>query len=108
MVRPVLFAIAVLTNIKAKLIGEFTLSRFGPTEFKTALTVFGITLAALTVFQTGIAQQTALIAYSGLILLGLIQLPIQLIRAVKEVNRSGVKADTSEWITGQTAGEQLR
>ena len=32
-----LYATAVLTNIKAKMIGEFTLARFGPTEFKTLL-----------------------------------------------------------------------
>jgi phosphatidylglycerophosphate synthase len=98
-----LFAIAVLTNIKAKLIGEFTLSHFGPTEFKTVLATFGLALATLTLLQTGISPQTALIGLASLILLGLIQLPIQLIRAVKEVNRSNVKADTSEWITGPAA-----
>jgi phosphatidylglycerophosphate synthase len=101
-----LFAIAVLTNIKAKLIGEFTLSRFGPTEFKTVLATFGLSLSALTLLQSGISQQTALIGFASLILLGLIQLPMQLIRAVKEVNRSEVEVDTSEWITGPTAKEK--
>lgn len=94
-----LFALAVLTNIKAKLIGQFTLSRFGPTEFKTVLAILGLTLAVLAWLQPDLAQQTALITYGALILLGLIQLPIQLIQAVKEVNRSQVQADTSEWVT---------
>ena len=43
----ILFAMAVLTNIKAKLIGEFTLAKYGPTEFKATLMGIGI-LATLT------------------------------------------------------------
>ncbi len=39
-----LYATAVLTNIKAKMIGEFTLARFGPTEFKALLVTVGIVL----------------------------------------------------------------
>lgn len=98
-----LFAIAVLTNIKAKLIGEFTLSHFGPTEFKTVLSIFGLVLAALTLAEPGISQQFALIGFGSLTILGLIQLPIQLIRAVKDVNRPDIAVDKSEWITGSNA-----
>ncbi len=94
-----LFAIAVLTNIKAKLIGQFTLSRFGPTEFKTVLAIFGLTLAATILWTTISPVQVALVFYLGLIAIGLIQLPINLVRAVAEVNRSGNQPDTSEWIT---------
>ena len=42
-----LYATAVLTNIKAKMIGEFTLAQFGPTEFKTLLALYGIFMAVL-------------------------------------------------------------
>ena len=100
-----LFAIAVLTNIKAKVMGEFTLARFGPTEFKAVLVGFGLVLATLgwmTASQIAIpftANEFALYGYSALILVGLVQLPINLIRAVKEVNQSGQKPDDSEWIT---------
>jgi archaetidylinositol phosphate synthase len=98
-----LFAIAVLTNIKAKLLGEFTLSRFGPTEFKALLVAFGIALSLLVVKSQDLAQHTALTGMIALILVGLIQLPLQLVRAVKEVNRSGTEPDTSEWITDTVA-----
>ena len=46
-----LFATAVLTNIKAKMIGEFTLASFGPTEFKVLLTVYGLLLSAINAFS---------------------------------------------------------
>jgi phosphatidylglycerophosphate synthase len=100
-----LFATAVLTNIKAKLLGEFTLARFGPTEFKTLLVVFGLILAticwlaargAALPFSAG---QVALAGFASLITAGLIQLPINLVRAVSEVNLSGQAPDQSEWIT---------
>jgi len=94
-----LFAIAVLTNIKAKLMGEFTLSRFGPTEFKTLLVVFGLTLTSLTLSQSDIAKQAALVGIGSLVVIGLVHLPLQLVKAVKEVNESGNTPDTSEWIT---------
>jgi phosphatidylglycerophosphate synthase len=104
-----LFAMAVLTNIKAKLIGEFTLARFGPTEFKTVLVGFGLLLAAIVLAsQTQIelpltAGQFALLVYCTLIVIGLIQLPINLFLAVKEVNQSGSQPDNSEWITTRSS-----
>ncbi len=94
-----LFATAVLTNIKAKLIGQFTLSRFGPTEFKTLLAIFGITLTAIMLSTPSSAPRVALLFYILLIAVGLIQLPINLVRAVKEVNQSDKQPDQSEWIT---------
>ncbi|PAY16199.1 hypothetical protein CKO51_27890 [Rhodopirellula sp. SM50] len=94
-----LFAIAVLTNIKAKLVGEFTLSRFGPTEFKTLLSLIGISTAALVWLPQSLVTpgQFLLFTYVALIIAGLVQLPIQLIRSVKEVNQNGAAADTTEW-----------
>ena len=85
--------------------GEFTLARFGPTEFKTLLVGFGLVLGttclltAQTVALPFSAAQLALAGYATLIVAGLIQLPINLIRAVKEVNRSAQTPDQSEWIT---------
>ncbi len=94
-----LFAIAVLTNIKAKLTGEFTLAKFGPTEFKTLLTLIGLLTAVL--HAVNVAQLSPLIflqlAYAGLIIAGGIQLPIQLYQSVREVNETGDAPDTSEW-----------
>ena len=95
-----LFALAVLTNIKAKLIGEFTLARFGPTEFKTLLVLFGLALSAIMIRQADLAESIALAGISALVALGVIQVPLQLIRAVKEVNQSGAAPDTSEWVAG--------
>ena len=100
-----LFAIAVLTNIKAKLTGEFTLARFGPTEFKAVLVGFGLLLASVGLAASQsvgfplTAGQVALVCYGMLIVIGLVQLPINLVRAVKEVNQSGRAPDESEWIT---------
>jgi phosphatidylglycerophosphate synthase len=100
-----LFATAVLTNIKAKLIGEFTLASFGPTEFKALLIGFGLLLSAVGLAaqaQVALplsAAQIALYFYIALIVVGLVTLPISLVRAVKEVNRSGQQPDQSEWIT---------
>ncbi len=96
-----LFAIAVLTNIKAKLIGQFTLSRFGPTEFKTFLVLFGLSLSGTMLFTAVDPARVALVVYVTLIAIGLIQLPISLVRAVREVNEFGDQPDTSEWVTGE-------
>jgi phosphatidylglycerophosphate synthase len=93
----VLMAMAVLTNLRAKLTGEFTLASFGPTEFKTLLAVLGMTLASTVVLAPSRATSVCLIAFASLTLLGLIMLPIQLYRSVREVNRCGTKPDTSEW-----------
>ncbi|MEM6472548.1 MAG: CDP-alcohol phosphatidyltransferase family protein [Planctomycetota bacterium] len=95
-----LFATAILTNIKAKLIGEFTLSRFGPTEFKCILTMLGASLATGHLFaMDSITLTTCLLfGFQALIAIGLIQLPIQLFKSVREVNRAGTPPDTTEWV----------
>ena len=94
-----LFATAVLTNIKAKMMGEFTVARFGPTEFKALLVIYGIVLSlTLSNVLSGIAPTTiALSFFATLILIGLAQLVIQLFLSVKEVNAHGAPPDTTEW-----------
>ncbi|KAA5543099.1 hypothetical protein FYK55_12490 [Roseiconus nitratireducens] len=94
-----LFAVAVLTNIKAKLVGEFTLARFGPTEFKALLCLIGVSVAVSHgVWIDSLTPQNVLLtSYIILIVVGLVQLPIQLVRSVIEVNRNGAAPDTTEW-----------
>ena len=97
-----LYATAVLTNIKAKLTGEFTLSAFGPTEFKTLLISYGLLMMTLTCGFIPLATSPRLIAvwsFTTLIVIGIGQLLVQLYRAVIEVNRQGKPADTTEWET---------
>src|SRR5690606_5833941 len=99
----ILFATAVLTNIKAKLIGEFTLSAFGPTEFKTLLTVYALVLAGcVAAGATGIVTAVTW-AFGALITFGAIQLLYGLVRAVKDVDQNGRLADTTEWVTTRDA-----
>ncbi|MEZ6117575.1 MAG: CDP-alcohol phosphatidyltransferase family protein [Pirellulaceae bacterium] len=98
----ILFATAVLTNIKAKLTGEFTLASFGPTEFKAILVVVGAALSILTMLSAEFTTATALFAYWTLLTIGCVQLITGLWRAVHDVNRSSVPADVSEWQVGRT------
>jgi archaetidylinositol phosphate synthase len=102
----VLYATAVLTSIKAKMIGEFTLARFGPTEFKTLLVIYGIVAALCSGNMLGsktAAQSIAYWFYLALLVVGVIQLLVNLVMAVIEVNTHGAPADTSEWeVTGGT------
>lgn len=95
----ILYATAVLTNIKAKLTGEFTLSAFGPTEFKTLLTVYAVGLSAGV--ATGITGLSTAVgwALAAAVAAGTVQLIFTLVRAVREVNCHGRPADTSEWVT---------
>ena len=83
------------------MIDEFTLATFGPTEFKTLLVLFAAVLSALCLTRPELASQVALVGLGTLIVVGLVQLPVQLYRAVKEVNQSGSAPDTSEWVTRQ-------
>ena len=96
-----LYATAVLTNIKAKMIGEFTLATFGPTEFKALLILYGLTLSLLTAGIIGGVdpQKIATWFFAILIAVGVAQLIRNLIRAVYEVNRHGGEPDTTEWET---------
>jgi phosphatidylglycerophosphate synthase len=97
----VIYAMAVLTSIRAKMIGEFTLARFGPTEFKTLLILFGIeqALSMAGIFaRTVSASQIAFWFVLAMIAVGIIQLGVSLWRAVRDVNALGAApADTTEW-----------
>ena len=96
----VVYAMAVLTNIKAKMIGEFTLARFGPTEFKTLLILFGFTMAAKTgsVLPVDFSAEKIGRWFLGILLFaGIVQLIVSLVQAIQEVNRSGSEPDTTEW-----------
>ena len=101
-----LYATAVLTNIKAKMTGEFTLSTFGPTEFKTLLVIYGLTLALLVRLAVRSIEpvQLALWFMVALIAVGITQLLINLFRAVFHVNRAGAPPDTTEWETRDAPG----
>ncbi len=106
----VIYATAVLTNIKAKMVGEFTLARFGPTEFKTLIVLFGLSMSVIVgglvstpvvstpeVHTPELAPQIAFWFVLLLFVAGLVQLKLSLWRAVQEVNAKGQPADTTEW-----------
>ncbi len=103
----VLMAMAVLTNLRAKLTGEFSLAAFGPTEFKSLLAVFGLALATLCIFAPTKAHTICLVGLATLTTIGLILLPIQLFQSVREVNRCGKQPDTSEWVTTRQQQDRL-
>jgi len=92
-----IYATAVLTNIRAKITGEFTLAAFGPTEFKTLLALFGAFLFVNSL--QGSLTGTAMIGgfLKILAVIGVLQLLVGLRNAVHQVNRSSAKPDTSEW-----------
>ncbi len=99
-------AMAVLTNIRAKITGEFRLAHIGPTEFKIGLALFGLTITILHFIPAITPEKIAnVLLYTlwGLAILGVLQLIIQLIRAVIAVNASGKEPDKSEWVV---AGDQ--
>jgi phosphatidylglycerophosphate synthase len=102
----VLMAMAVLTNLRAKLTGEFTLASFGPTEFKTLLAVLGITLASTVGLAPAASTNVCLIGFASLTLVGVIMLPVQLYRSIREVNRCDAQPDTSEWETSRSTRSQ--
>ena len=99
----VIYAMAVLTNIRAKMIGEFTLARFGPTEFKTLLILFGCVQAWIVSSGTtalGPPATVALWFLGGMTVAGVLQLLRSLWRAVRDVNAvSASKPDTTEWLS---------
>lgn len=96
-----LYATAVLTNIKAKLTGEFTLAKFGPTEFKTLLAAFALFQTIwLQIPQAPISASTVALGFIGTLLaVGIVQLIDNLIKAIQEVNRHGSPPDTTEWVS---------
>jgi phosphatidylglycerophosphate synthase len=102
----VLMAMAVLTNLRAKLTGAFTLASFGPTEFKTLLASLGVVLTSTMFMAPAALTSVCLIAFASLTLLGVIMLPVQLFRSIREVNRCGTQPDTSEWETSRSASSR--
>lgn len=106
-----IYASAVLTNIRAKITGEFLLHRLGPTEFKVLLAGCGTALAiAAHAGRTG--GEVAVIAKWMLLTLGAalaLQTIVSLISAVRAVNRDQAPPDTSEWVvdTGDTPSDAL-
>ena len=93
----IIYATAVLTSIKAKLIGEFELARFGPTEFKTLLVIYAVVLGALGLTTRTNVSVMAYYCLSALLVIGVVQLVVNLYIAVVDVNAKGGKPDTTEW-----------
>ncbi len=96
-----LMAMSVLTNIRTKMTGEFTLSTIGPTEFKTALVCAGIGLSSVSLYQIEypLIQYYLAIGFAALTAFGVLQLIVNLFQSINEVNSKGTPADTTEWVT---------
>lgn len=94
-----IYATAVLTSIKAKITGEFTLARFGSTEFKALLTIYGIFMVVLSFNDVSFAKNGtfSFCFLTIMVLIGIFQLIINLKLAVVEVNTKGAAPDTSDW-----------
>jgi archaetidylinositol phosphate synthase len=96
----VIYATAVLTNIRAKMIGEFALARFGPTEFKTLLVMFGLAMAGIVGgwwLSPDLGPRVAFWFVLALFVSGLTQLKWSLWKAVRAVNAADAPPDTTEW-----------
>ena len=97
----VIYCLALLASIKDKMITSFELVRFGPTEFKALLALYGVAMALLVLLrdpQVGWGPKpVARTLYCALLAAGLIQLLFNLIRSIHQVNLHGVAPDTSEW-----------
>lgn len=111
----ILYATALLTSIKAKMTGEFTLASFGPTEFKTILAVYGFVLSGIVIVAGGSAEGDATVPlartiaywfYAIMLVVGVVQLAVNLVRAVREVNRHGHAADTTEWSVARAESDE--
>ncbi|MBL1216523.1 MAG: CDP-alcohol phosphatidyltransferase family protein [Planctomycetes bacterium] len=96
-----IYATAVLTNIRAKMTGEFTLATLGPTEFKCLLAVYGLVLAGMCSGIAGLdpawATPMATWFLRTLVVLGIAGLAVNLVRSVIVVNKVGSAPDTSDW-----------
>jgi phosphatidylglycerophosphate synthase len=94
----VILAMAVLTNIRAKMTGQFIVGRFGPTEFKTLLVMY----ALLQTWPVGGGEHFsaffAMVFLTSMTVVGAYQLATTLRESISEVNRAGSSpADTTEW-----------
>ncbi len=98
-----IYATAVLTGIKAKMVGEFTLAAFGPTEFKALLAGFGVVMAVVVLLPQGVLPEELgeeeVVGWflAVLVAVGAVSLLWNLVRTVREVNRHGAAADTQPW-----------
>ncbi|MEK9985775.1 MAG: hypothetical protein VW879_13640, partial [Opitutae bacterium] len=92
-----IYATAVLTNIRAKITGEFVLAKFGPTEFKTLLIIFGVVLFLANLEEKGRGADLVSDVLPVLAVIGVVQLLWGLRVSVEDVNRNGSEPDTSEW-----------
>jgi hypothetical protein len=99
----VIYATSVLTNIRAKMTGEFTLARFGPTEFKTLLVALGLVQTTLVGGAADDRLLPGALAFwflAAMTAAGLAQLVLSLWRAVREVNAPSATApDVTEWVS---------
>ncbi len=94
----IIYATALLTSIKAKMVGEFTLARFGPTEFKALLCVYALVMAVfVAVDHSAHSVQVARWWLAVLIVIGVVQLVVNIVGAVREVNVHGSAPDTTDW-----------
>ena len=95
-----IYATALLTNIRAKITGEFRLHRVGPTEFKALLVVYGFSMAGLAMWAPAACAPTALGFLAVLVGGGLIGLAIDLACSVRQVNAHESTVDSTEWEMG--------
>lgn len=93
-----IYATAVLIGIKAKMMGEFTLARFGATEFKALLAVYGLLMTIVQASSTWVKPEIWATGFLWVFaIIGIIQLILNLSKAAREVNVRGSKPDTSNW-----------
>ena len=105
-----IYATAVLTNIKAKLIGEFSLASLGPTGFTTLLVAYALALSLFDRLGV-IRMQPTTVPFSFLsllVLVGVIQLIVHLVQAVRDVNAHGTPPDQTEWETTRADQQSTR
>lgn len=88
---------ALLTSIRAKMTGEFRLSRVGPTEFKATLVVFALGVAVAGAFVPAAIGSMCVWFLGTLAALGVGSTIVQVGLSVRDVNRRGGAPDETEW-----------
>ena len=73
------------------------LAKFGPTEFKTLLIIFGVVLFLANLEEKGRGAYLVSAVLPVLAVIGVVQLLWGLRVSVEDVNRNGSEPDTSEW-----------
>jgi phosphatidylglycerophosphate synthase len=90
----VIYATALLTNIRAKITGEFTMERFGSTETRVLLVIYGIVQAVWA--NAALARWFLMV----MVCVGGLTLVIGLVRSVLAVNAGGPEPDATPWELG--------